>query len=273
VVVFSGAGPHHESEIFEHLGVDELHLDVPAAPVRHPSYKSFATVLGESRPDDTEPRTQIVEALGKIAHQSQAKHVYLPLGVGGHVDHLLVHEAGSQVVLEAPGREILFYEDRPYAFLPGSVWIRLAQLGARLPPAAHLSLGSGIVQYLLRFQFAAYLRLHAAGPVDRFRSGRAALQHWRSARGWHPRRAGGLRLQPVEHSLDTEALTLARTILQQQAMRRSFCTTPPQRSPKRTVALPRLKRREESERYWLRLPDLARDFTLPGAALETVDSR
>src|SRR5262249_38328519 len=149
---------------------------------------------------------------------------------------------------------IFFYEDRPYAFLPGAVWIRLGQLGARLPPAAHLNLTCGLTQYLIRFQFSSYLRAHATSVGDRLRSNRAALRHWMGARGWHPRKAQGPRLQPIEHPLDAPALELARGLLHQHAMGSALCTAAPRPRPaRRPAAVPRLRRREETERYWLLL--------------------
>jgi LmbE family N-acetylglucosaminyl deacetylase len=274
VVVFAegptrGAG---ESHALEGLGIDELRLELPSAPTRDPAYGSFAAVLEGGHPADAQRRTSLVETLDALVLQTQAKHIYLPLGVGGHVDHLIVHEAGSQAIPESAGREIFFYEDRPYAFLPGAIWIRLGQLGARLPPAAHLSLGSGLVQYLLRFQFSPYVRAHATGLADRLRSNRAALRHWMDARGWHPRRAQGPRLQPIDHPLEADALTVARDLLQRQSQRMALCTSTRRDRPRRPGAAPRLRRRDEAERYWLLLPSLERDLAVPEDVLEAVVS-
>jgi LmbE family N-acetylglucosaminyl deacetylase len=263
LVVFGG-GPSPFGDSLDAIGVDEMSLDLAPAPRRHPAYGSFAAVLGERQPDDDDHRTRLAETLDQVVLHTQARHLYLPLGIGGHIDHLLVHEAGSLAVPEAPGREIFFYEDRPYAFLPGAVWIRLGQLGARLPPAAHLSLSCGLTQYLVRFQLSSYLRAHATGFGDRMRSNGAALRHWMDARGWHPRRACGPRLQPIEHPLDTAALDLARRLLHQHALGSTLCTaTPRTRPPRRAAAVPRLRRREEMERYWLLLPALTQDLTIP----------
>jgi LmbE family N-acetylglucosaminyl deacetylase len=270
VVVFAdgSAGNTTESHNLDRLGIDELRLELPAAPRRNPAYGSFAAVLSNAHPDDAQRRASLVQTLDHVVQQTQARHIYLPLGVGGHVDHLLVHEAGSQAIHESAGREIFFFEDRPYSFLPGAIWIRLGQLGARLPPAAHLSAGSGLVQYLLRFQLSPYVRAHATGLADRLRSNRAALRHWMDARGWHPRKACGPRLQPIEHPLEPAALDVARELLQQHSQRMSLCTSAPRvRSSRRTAGVPRLKRRDETERYWLLLPSLERDLALPEDAL------
>ena len=45
--------------------------------------------------------------------------VYVPLAVGGHVDHRLVRQATE--AWGAPGGELVYYEDYPYAEIPGAV--------------------------------------------------------------------------------------------------------------------------------------------------------
>ncbi len=46
-------------------------------------------------------------------------HVYAPLTVGGHVDHRLVRQAAE--AWGAPGGELVYYEDYPYAARPGTL--------------------------------------------------------------------------------------------------------------------------------------------------------
>lgn len=53
--------------------------------------------------------------------------VLAPLAVGGHVDHLAVHQA----VRERTRTGVWFYEDRPYATLEPLVRLRLSELGCR----------------------------------------------------------------------------------------------------------------------------------------------
>jgi LmbE family N-acetylglucosaminyl deacetylase len=266
LAVVAFGSPSAESETLARLGVDEIRLGLPAAPYRDPAYESFAMVLRGGQGNDAAPRGRLIEALDQIVHQTQARHIYLPLAIGGHVDHLITHEAAMQAIPEATGREIFFYEDRPYSFLPGSVWIRLGHLGARLPPAIQTAFRCGLTQYLIRFQLSAYVRAHATTLGDRLRSNGAAFKHWLDARGWHPRKACGPRLQPIEHPLAVAALEEARRLLHQQAQGGGLCTSRPREKPRRS-SVPRLRRREESERYWLLLPELARDLTVPASLL------
>ena len=260
--VFAGGEAREESEFLDMLGFDEMRLEIPAAPRRHDSYSSFGAILHGRHAADERQVLSLREDLDRVLTHSQVRHLYLPLGVGGHVDHRLVHEAGPLARPQAPGREVFFYEDRPYAFLPGAVWIRLGQLGARLPPAAHLSERTGLLQYLVRFQMSSYVQAHAPGLAARLQSSRAALKQWFDARGWHPRRAIGPRFQPVEHPLDAAALAVARDRLAHHAQVSTLCTSSP-RHPRRPAVVPKLKRRDENERYWLLLPSLESDGDLP----------
>jgi len=272
LVVFAGQSDGgHSDEALDRLGFDEMRLDLPSAPRRQDSYSSFAAVLHGRHPADERQLVSLREDLDRVLTHCQARHIYAPLAVGGHVDHRLVHEAGYHAMPEAPGREVFFYEDRPYAFLPGAVWMRLGALGARLPPAAQLSEGTGLVQYLLRFQMATYVRAHAHG-LDRLRCSGAAFRQWLDARGWHPRRAAGPRFQPVEHRLEAPAIEVAREMLAWHAARLSLCTSAPHARPSHPAGVPRLKRRDESERYWLLLPPLEGDRMFPGQGFPGTDS-
>ncbi len=52
----------------------------------------------------------------------------LPLAVGRHVDHQIVHAAARQLV--SRGCRVAFYEDYPYAHRPGATDAALAAVGA-----------------------------------------------------------------------------------------------------------------------------------------------
>lgn len=79
----------------EILGVDEVvHLGLPEAP--HRGYDSAAALFGPVHPGDA------IEL-----DLPDADLVFLPQGIGGHVDHLLVIEATRAVATHA-------YRDLPY---------------------------------------------------------------------------------------------------------------------------------------------------------------
>ncbi len=94
-------------------------LDLPDAVFR--GYEGDAQLLGAPRADDTAPFDFLRREIARLEPQK----VYLPLGVGGHVDHQLCRDVGVGLLNESrrwvmPGPEyagkVVFYEDFPYSW-------------------------------------------------------------------------------------------------------------------------------------------------------------
>ena len=94
-------------------------LDLPDAVFR--GYEGDAQLLGAPRADDIAPIDLLRQEIARLEPQK----VYLPLGVGGHVDHQLCREVGLALLNDGrrwvmPGPDyadqIAFYEDFPYAY-------------------------------------------------------------------------------------------------------------------------------------------------------------
>ena len=94
-------------------------LDLPDAVFR--GYEGDDELLGMPRADDDAP----FELLRREIARLEPQKVYLPLGVGGHVDHQLCREVGVRLLQEGrrwvmPGPDyagiVTFYEDFPYAW-------------------------------------------------------------------------------------------------------------------------------------------------------------
>jgi LmbE family N-acetylglucosaminyl deacetylase len=97
-------------------------LDLPDAVFR--GYEGDAQLLGAPRADDTAPFDLLRQEIDRLEPQQ----VYLPLGVGGHVDHQLCREVGVAMLAEGdrwvmPGPQyagtVVFYEDFPYTWWDG----------------------------------------------------------------------------------------------------------------------------------------------------------
>jgi LmbE family N-acetylglucosaminyl deacetylase len=84
--------------------------DLPEAPYRLAAdgsvlYPTLATLYGEVAPSDRALEDEIARrlvALGEV-------ELLAPLGVGGHVDHLLARRAAERL-----GRDLAYYEEFPY---------------------------------------------------------------------------------------------------------------------------------------------------------------
>ena len=94
-------------------------LDLPDAVFR--GYEGDDQLLGLPRADDPAP----VDLLRREIARLEPSRLYLPLGIGGHVDHQLARDAGIALLHDArawvmPGPDysdrIAFYEDFPYAW-------------------------------------------------------------------------------------------------------------------------------------------------------------
>jgi LmbE family N-acetylglucosaminyl deacetylase len=105
-------------------------LDLPDAVFR--GYEGDDQLLAAPRSDDIAPFDVLRQEIARLEPQ----RVYLPLGIGNHVDHQLCREAGVRLLAEGrrwvmPGPEwagiVAFYEDFPYAAWEG--FSRLEDLG------------------------------------------------------------------------------------------------------------------------------------------------
>jgi LmbE family N-acetylglucosaminyl deacetylase len=99
------------------LGATPTHLDIPDAvyrslPSSEPVYPSFDEVFGRLHPAESDLLEELKRSLAN--HVSTADAVYVPLGIGRHVDHQL-----ARLAAESLARPLLYYRDMPYAFREG----------------------------------------------------------------------------------------------------------------------------------------------------------
>ena len=121
--------------------VSVVWLDLPDAVFR--GYEGDDQLLGAPRADDPAP----VDLLRREIARLEPSRIYLPLGIGGHVDHQLARDAGIALMHDArawvmPGPDYaertVFYEDFPYAW-----WEDFGRLGD-LPPDSLAALPEGV---------------------------------------------------------------------------------------------------------------------------------
>jgi len=101
----------------ESVGAELIHMDLPDAVFR--GYEGEEQLMGPPRADDPAPTA----ALAELLHSVLPHVVYVPLAIGGHIDHRQVFRAGVSEL--AGGRagsfsdrscRLTLYEDFPYSW-------------------------------------------------------------------------------------------------------------------------------------------------------------
>jgi LmbE family N-acetylglucosaminyl deacetylase len=114
------------------LGCDGLHLDELDAPYRVAAYGERNAVFGTPASDDP-LGPAVTRILAQLHAQQPSARLYVPLGIGLHVDHQIICDAGMW--LHERGADVVWYEDAPYAATwPNAVAQRLSILQSHFEP-------------------------------------------------------------------------------------------------------------------------------------------
>ena len=159
LTVFSAGGEEYAERRAEDraalalLGAEPLHLGLLDAPPRRGIPRSFrALILGAM--DDEDAAAAARPLLEQIAALAPALTL-LPLGVGEHIDHRIVHAAHTRL-----GGRVAFYEDRPYSRVEHAVTARLLRLGATVDGAVITPSSAALEEFLAAARLAPYVRAH-----------------------------------------------------------------------------------------------------------------
>ena len=258
VIVFgsAGRGDGPAPSSLEKLGFDVLRLGLPPAHERNAFYNSYTRTTFERHLEDDRVQADLVGLLEELALQTKTRHVYLPLGADGHVDHRICHEAGLRALHDVTGRNVFFYEERPQALLPGAIRMRLGALGARLPPAAaDVRDDASLTRVAISFNLAPFLAAERLGLLERARATGRVAAGYRAARAWNPGRALGLRLQPVLETMEAAEFEGLLGVLSSAEPRIAARFGSRERLAREAGRYAKkLAGRAYVERYWLLLP-------------------
>ncbi len=176
VTLFSETGDPHRLREEEHaaseLGVDFHLAGLSDAPVRSAIYRSFNGIVFGCDPGDALTLDRLGATLSRLVALAQPEIVYAPLGVGGHIDHRLTCQAARQAI---PHGRLVFYEDRPYAFVRQAVRLRLAELG--VAPGSRPSRTAVSLCFFSSFFTAPYVRRYLHGLKSR---SQCLARYWKS---------------------------------------------------------------------------------------------
>jgi LmbE family N-acetylglucosaminyl deacetylase len=116
----------------QRMGADYLWLEHPEVLFRN--QKSWARYRPHYRatPSNKILCDKLIRDLHEICRQTDCANLILPLGIGQHMDHQILFQAGI-TLLHGKNRtcRILFYEETPYALFPFLLTYRLKKTGIR----------------------------------------------------------------------------------------------------------------------------------------------
>jgi hypothetical protein len=193
------------------------------------------------------------ERLAVVIRRLGPRHVMAPLGLPGSPQAIDYFKTLRSVLSVDPGRDLLFFEERPHCLVAESVRLRLAGLGVRLPPASQLRSPRHYGFFALRLLTGVGVPPIFGGLRERSRLSASLKASFRDAADWDPQRALGPKLQPVIEpwtdgdSTDLFALAAELGLEGRLGSRKAF-----RRRMARHAA--GAGNRTPMERYWLSLP-------------------
>jgi LmbE family N-acetylglucosaminyl deacetylase len=98
------------------LGGRTMHLGFRDAPFRSARYGNFCGIVFGRAHEYPLTLAAVTAELRDLIAIFQPERILAPLAIGNHVDHRVVRDAALAAVEDG----LLFYEDRPYAFVRGA---------------------------------------------------------------------------------------------------------------------------------------------------------
>ena len=112
------------------LGADYRWLNFPDAIYRDSLYLTDEDLFGTIKAADVQTAIAVGDTILGLVEEIRPQALYLPLSVGGHVDHRMCQSSALRI--RRSRTAVWFYEDFPYCVTAGTVENRLSELGERL---------------------------------------------------------------------------------------------------------------------------------------------
>jgi LmbE family N-acetylglucosaminyl deacetylase len=117
-----------DKDALQILGIrNPVWLGFRDAPFRNWFYWNFESIVLGKHQSDACLTDKISTNVMSLCREYAPQRIFLPLAIGTHIDHRLVHQLWCSLPSDA---DIVFYEDRPYVFVPQSLTIRMAEIQA-----------------------------------------------------------------------------------------------------------------------------------------------
>lgn len=127
------------------LGARARWLGFPDAIYRGDRYLSDPSLFGIPQEIEAGLADLIATEIPRLPEWDPAGTVFVPLGIGGHVDHQLTFAAGQR--LATMGAHVLAYEDCPYAMhTPEGVGKRLEMIAGTIDPPIRVPIAATLAR-------------------------------------------------------------------------------------------------------------------------------
>ncbi len=113
---------NHAARLF---GYQSIRLEFLDLFFRDPRFKHMGHIFKPVLPKDRSIVPDLKQRLEDVLRTMTFDYLYIPLGIGWHIDHMLCHEIGIELCEYS---KIIFYEDAPYCLINGATAARLSQL-------------------------------------------------------------------------------------------------------------------------------------------------
>jgi len=107
------------------LGFESRSLGELDAPFRREAYRQLGNLFRPPCQMDLDWLAELRQKLFDVLADLDFQQIYVPLGVGWHVDHVLIHKVFDPWV---QSDKLLYYEDAPYCCIPHATRYRLNDL-------------------------------------------------------------------------------------------------------------------------------------------------
>lgn len=122
-----------EADAAAFLGFESRSLGELDVSFRRDAYKQLGNIFRPPIAEDVEWLPELRQKVFSVLEPLDYQEIYVPLGVGWHVDHVLTYLLFEQWTGSAA---MFYYEDAPYCCIPHSTRYRLDEI-ARYQPDAH----------------------------------------------------------------------------------------------------------------------------------------
>lgn len=126
-----------EANAANFLGFESRNLGELDVSFRREAYKKLGNIFRPPVAEDMDWLPVLREKVFAILAELDYEQLYVPLGIGWHVDHVLTYQLFEPWAAQ---KKLLYYEDAPYCCIPHSTRYRLNELGTYPRAPSDLSL-------------------------------------------------------------------------------------------------------------------------------------